>query len=137
MGFATEEQAESISAALRERDEERQARLPDTIAALDQALVALERLRSLGWRDGIYCPRDGTSFAVIEWGSTGIHRAHYMGKWPEGHVYCGDFLSPPHGKMFKAIADLSDDESKALEASDTDVEAFMERQFAAFSSDTD
>jgi hypothetical protein len=135
MGYATKEQAEAIFTAVKERDEERQARMPDTIAALDQASVARERLRKLGWNDGIYCPKDGNDFALIQWGSTGIHRGHYMGQWPDGHIYCGDFLIHPHGVMFKDIASLSPDEAKALAASDAADVAFMERQVRMFRGD--
>jgi hypothetical protein len=133
MGYATQEQATAIFDAIKERDEDRQARLPNTIAALDQASVARERLRTLGWRDGIYCPKDGTAFALIEWGSTGIHSGHYMGKWPEGHIYSGDFLVQPQAVMWKAIDDLTADENAGLARSDADTVAFMERQFQSFS----
>jgi hypothetical protein len=52
--------------------------------ALRVMFAAWERLRQLGWNDAIYCPKDGSSFHVIEAGSTGIHTAHYEGKWPDG-----------------------------------------------------
>ncbi|MDE2470298.1 MAG: hypothetical protein KGL35_16515, partial [Bradyrhizobium sp.] len=40
------------------------------------------RLKELGWRDGVYCPRDGTHFQVIELGSTGIFDGDCHGEWP-------------------------------------------------------
>lgn len=70
MGFATQEQAAAIFEAIKERDEERAARMPDFQSALSQASIARERLQSLGWREGIYCPKDGSDFALVEWGST-------------------------------------------------------------------
>ena len=133
MGLATQEQAAAIFEALKERDEERAARLPDHRAALDQASVARERLKALGWRDGIYCPKDGSAFALIEWGSTGVHLGHYMGEWPEGDIYCGDFLVPPQAVMFKPIADLTDLEKSDLDRSASNTKEFTERQFRAFS----
>lgn len=132
MPVATQEQAEAIFNALRERDAERQARLPATRSALDHACMAKQRLGDLGWRDGIYCPKDGTTFALVQWGSTGVHSGHYMGEWPRGHVYCGDFLISPEGLLWKAIDKLTDDEREALAASDRDVADFMERQVRMF-----
>jgi hypothetical protein len=135
MGFATKEQAKAILDAIKISDAEREARMPDWRAALHQASVAQGRLKKLGWRDGIYCPKDGAPFALIEWGSTGIHRGHYTGEWPSGHIYCGAFLIHPHGVMFKAIADLTADEKAAMEKSIASDAAFMERQFSAFSNE--
>lgn len=136
MGYATEDQAKAIFEAIRERDEDRQARMPETRSALDQACMARERLRSLGWSDGIYCPKDGADFALVEWGSTGIHRGHYIGEWPTGHIYCGDFLIRPEGIMFKAVVDLSADEAATLAEGDADHREFMERQLRSFGAST-
>ena len=133
MGIATKEQADAIFAAIRKTDAEREAAMPTHEAALHQAHTARERLKKLGWREGIYCPKDGTSFALVEWGSTGVHCGHYMGEWPEGSIYCGDFLVPPHAVMWKAIDKLSDDERASMERSVADDKQFMERQFKAFS----
>lgn len=133
MGLATKEQADAIFAALRERDEDRAKRLPDHRAALDAASTARERLRSLGWRDGIHCPKDGVPFALVQWGSTGVHRGHYVGEWPTGHIYCGDFLVEPQAVMFKALDELTDAERGDLARSDDDTKEFMERQFRMFS----
>lgn len=133
MGIATQEQAEAILDAIRKSDAEREASMPTYQAALHQALSARERLKKLGWRDGIYCPKDGTSFALVEWGSTGVHPGHYMGEWPTGDVYCNDFMVPPHAIMWKALDKLSDDERAALDASAANAKEFMERQLQAFS----
>ena len=128
MGFATKEQVAAIFKAIKERDEDRQARMPDTIAALDQAATAKDRLRKLGWSEGSYCPKDGTKFALVEWGSTGVHLGHYIGEWPTGHIYCGDFLLRPQSVMFKPLDQLTDDEKAALDISIEDDRQFMERQ---------
>lgn len=75
--------------ALWEACEAAEAQLAADMPTDDDALRAMgrayERLRKLGWRDAIYCPKDGSSFDVIEAGSTGIHRCHYSGIWPDGH----------------------------------------------------
>ncbi|RTM07452.1 MAG: hypothetical protein EKK31_11880 [Hyphomicrobiales bacterium] len=132
MGFVTEEQAAAIFAAIDRRDAEREAEMPDTRAALYHASVGQDRLMKLGWADGIYCPKDGTRFALVQWGSTGVHAGFYMGNWPDGHIYCGDFLVQPQAVMWKAIDKLSPDETAMLAASEADDRAFMNRQLAAF-----
>ena len=66
------------------------ARLPDDAACLDTMCDAYHRLGKLGWSNAIYCPKDGSSFEVIEAGSTGIFRAHYSGKWPDGTWWVED-----------------------------------------------
>jgi len=41
-------------------------------------------LKSLGWADAIYCPKDGSLFLAIEAGSTGVFPCSYKGEWPHG-----------------------------------------------------
>lgn len=53
-------------------------------AALAKMFEGWYELKRLGWNDAIYCPKDGSTFLVIEPGSTGIHKAHYEGEWPKG-----------------------------------------------------
>jgi hypothetical protein len=132
MGYATQEQAEAIFAVIKRSDAEREAAMPDTQAALHHASVGQERLRKLGWSEGIYCPKDGTRFALVEWGSTGVHAGFYTGKWPDGHIYCGDFLVQPQAVMWKAVDKLTGDEAAMLAASEKSDRAFMERQIAMF-----
>lgn len=72
------------------RTAERAVRLPDEGSALRAMFDAYDRLRELGWRDACYCPKDGSSFDVIEAGSSGIHRAHYDGVWPTGTWWIED-----------------------------------------------
>lgn len=116
MGFATEAQAAEILAALRQRDEERQRLLPTTLAALEHMQVGRERLRAMGWRDGIYCPKDGTPFAAIQFGSTGIFIGRYAGIWPtQGYVVVDGCVSHPDGLLWKPRADLDADERAHLD----------------------
>lgn len=78
------ERFEELLAAI-ESSNQRLAEAMDTEAdALRVMCAAYERLKQLGWNDAIYCPKDGSSFDVIEGGSSGIHRAHYEGEWPTG-----------------------------------------------------
>ncbi len=80
----------------------RAASMPDEKAALRVLQNAHTRLKELGWRDAIYCPKDGTHFQVIEAGSTGIHDGAYSGEWPNGSwwVYDGD-MWPSRPILFK------------------------------------
>lgn len=61
------------------------------------------RLRELGWTEAIYCPKDGTPFKAIEFGSTGIHDCHYEGEWPKGSWWLHDAgdLYPSRPVMIK------------------------------------
>lgn len=101
----SEEQWAQLLAALRERHERDEAEMPDDRAALLVMFRGFDRLRQLGWRDACYCPKDGSTFEVIEAGSTGIHRAHYEGEWPTGTWWVhedGD-LWPSRPILFRLI----------------------------------
>lgn len=58
--------------------------MPTEQDALNVMWDAFSRLRSLGWREIMYCPKDGSTFLVIEPGSTGIFECTYQGDWPTG-----------------------------------------------------
>jgi hypothetical protein len=78
---------------IRQCDEEKEARataMPDEASAISAMFSAYQRLKELGWRDVIYCPKDGTPFKVIENGSTGIFDCTYSGTWPDGHFMICD-----------------------------------------------
>ena len=64
--------------------------------AIDAMFAAHERLKALGWRDGIYMPKDGTPVIVIENGSTGQFECRYHGEWPNGffNVFDGADVYP-------------------------------------------
>lgn len=83
--------------------EQRALDMPDDYAALVALSRAHQRLGDLGWRDAIYCPKDGTLFEVIEAGSTGIHDCVYHGEWPKGDwwiIDAGD-LCPSRPILFR------------------------------------
>jgi len=80
----TEEQAREIWDACEKAQEDRAKRMPDEQAALKVLQDAYTRLKELGWRDAIYCPKDGSIFEAIEAGSTGVHDCTYHGEWPKG-----------------------------------------------------
>jgi hypothetical protein len=86
----TAEEAQALWDEAERQQTERAARLPDEAACLRAMCDAFHRLKELGWREAMYCPKDGSEFDVIEAGSSGIHRCHYMGDWPDGHWYVSD-----------------------------------------------
>jgi hypothetical protein len=76
----------------------READMPDEQAAIRAMFEAWVRLKELGWREAISCPKDGTLFSVIEPGSTRIHDdCSYWGEWPKngGWQVHADFDSRP------------------------------------------
>lgn len=85
-------EADSIMAEVNLRRAERASRMPDERSAINAMFDAWLRLKELGWREAVYCPKDGTSFDVIEPGSTGIHPCHYSGEWPTGYFMVGSDL---------------------------------------------
>lgn len=86
----TSELAEALWKNAQERLKARAERLPDEQSAIGSMFDAFDRLRELGWRDAIYCPKDGTHFQVLEAGSTGIFDAYYDGEWPKGSWWAAD-----------------------------------------------
>lgn len=81
----TRAEADELSRKMEEDDARRKELMPDEQAALRMLFDAWQRLKELGWRDAIYCPKDGRLFEVVECGSTGIHKCSYDGEWPNGH----------------------------------------------------
>ena len=94
-----ESEAAALMAHIEEEEKERKRLMPDERTAINLMWSAWHRLKDLGWREPSYCPKDGTPFDVIENGSTGIHRTHYHGKWPDG--WCVGISSPA---LFRPLA---------------------------------
>ncbi len=78
----TRAEADALWKAVEIEKAQRAAMMPDTKAALRALCDARQRLKELGWKEGQYCPKDGTEFAAIEYGSTGIFTGWFDGKWP-------------------------------------------------------
>jgi hypothetical protein len=100
------EEADALLAAVDAAEKDRAARMPDEKAAIHALFDAWLRLKELGWRDAVYCPKDGTPFQIIEAGSTGIFDAYYQGEWPDGYIISHDehdsYVSrPSHTILFK------------------------------------
>lgn len=66
-----------------------------TRVQIEKMFAAYDELRKLGWREAVFCPKDGTVFEVIEPGSTGIHDCRYEGEWPTGGWWVEDGPSYP------------------------------------------
>ena len=101
---ATSEQMANLLAEIERRDAELAERMPDEQAAIRQLRDAYVRLEKLGWRDAIYCPKDGTTFDVIEPPSTGIHTCSYYGEWPKGSwdIHADGDLWPSRPLLYRA-----------------------------------
>jgi hypothetical protein len=103
---ATQIDAEAILAAADKAKAERAEKMPNEEVALRVLHDAYQRLEELGWRNAIYCPKDGGTFKAIEAGSTGIHDCIYQGEWPKGSWWCvweGD-MAPSRPILFKPNA---------------------------------
>lgn len=88
-------EADAIMAAVDEADRRRAELMPTEQDAIRMMFEARQRLMELGWNDARYCPKDGSEFDAIEPGSTGIHRCHYSGEWPNGHWWIAS-----HGDLY-------------------------------------
>lgn len=124
--------ARAIWARCEEADAKRRALMPDSMAALRMLADALSRLRNEGWRDGIYCPKDGSDFAVIEFGSTGIFTGSYFGKWPDGYVMLCDSLSHPKGILWKPLSSLTEFEAGRLRECTEAERVLVDREIRTF-----
>ena len=98
----TRGEADALWERAKAREAKRAVDMPDEQAAINAMFEAYQRLKKLGWREAIYCPKDGTHFQSVEPGSTGIHDCSYEGEWPNGSwwVYDGD-IWPSHPCLFK------------------------------------
>lgn len=103
----SQEQFDELLAA---SDRDKQARadeMPTEQDALKVLFRAYERLKELGWNDALYSPKDGSSFDSISVGSTGIHRCHYEGAWPDGRYWVedGGDLWPAEPVLYRRTAE--------------------------------
>lgn len=130
----TSDEARSLWEDIERVEARAAADMPDTFAAVGAMFRARERLKRLGWREGIYCPKDGSAFAFIQYGSTGIFVGHYEGKWPDGRINNGDGSDRPEGVMWKELDKLTDAERALMEkcvASHAEWVASLCRRFGA------
>lgn len=97
------DEAEALWASCEADRERRASDMPDEKAALKVLFDAWLRLKEMGWREAMYCPKDGSPFQIIEAGSTGIFDAFYRGKWPDGYIISHDehdsYVNRPGGVL--------------------------------------
>lgn len=101
----TRAEGEALWEAAKAAEAKREVDMPDEKAAIRAMMDAWLRLKQLGWREAMYCPKDGSMFKVIEAGSTGIFDCAYRGEWASGHfdVYDGGDIWPSHPILFKLL----------------------------------
>lgn len=104
MGYATQEQAEAIFKAI-EADRQRSVeQMPDVDAALWVFHRAYRRLIELGFKEIIYHPKDGSTFEVIEPGSTGIFPCQYWEEPTRGSFWIQeDGGTPSHPVLWRPL----------------------------------
>ncbi|RZZ85642.1 hypothetical protein [Pseudoxanthomonas winnipegensis] len=88
-------EAKELLAQVEASEKRRQELMPDEESAIKMLFDAYRRLHDFGWRDAIYCPKDGREFLALEPGSTGKHRCAYIGEWPDGDWWIEDCPSRP------------------------------------------
>lgn len=86
----TEQQAEALWKSAEASRAVIEVKYPDEASCLKAMCEAFHRLKDFGWSEAMYCPKDGSSFDAIEAGSSGIHRCHYSGDWPNGSWWVAD-----------------------------------------------
>ena len=101
----TRGEVDAILAANDEAKAKRAELMPDEESAIRMMREAHQRLKELGWREAVYCPKDGSTFSAIEPGSSGIHACHYTGDWPKGSwwVHADGDLWPSRPILWKPM----------------------------------
>lgn len=75
------------------------------VVLLEKMHDAYRGLITLGWKEIIYCPKDGSRFLALETSSTGAYPCSYRGEWPDGAWWTeahGD-LWPSHPILWKPL----------------------------------
>ena len=114
-------------------------RMPDEKAAINALWDAHQRLKELGWKEPQYCPKDGSSFKVIELGSTGIFDCYYKGEWPDGYYMVSDErdIYPTSGgvAMFKLLPEAQAKEDARWKEAGGRVRKMLDEERALISQD--
>jgi len=99
----TTTEIERMFAEFEAAEKARAVAMPDEKTALMVMFSAYQRLKELGFREAIYCPKDGTLFDAIEAGSTGIGTCNYYGEWPAGgwHMHEAGDLWPSNPILWR------------------------------------
>lgn len=96
-------EADEIMRQVEAADARRKELMPDEQAARHMLFDAWLRLKDFGWKEAMYCPKDGRMFEVIEAGSTGVFKCEYNGEWPTGSywIHSDNDLSPSRPVMYR------------------------------------
>lgn len=99
-----EDEWQSILATIVRAKQQRAEDMPTIKDALKQIADAVRRLEDIGFRNAIYCPKDGSLFDAVDAGCTELLTCHYMGEWPDGSCWYheADDLWPASPIMFRA-----------------------------------
>ena len=106
----TREDADMWIAAAEAASAREENLMPDTEAILSMMCGVRNRLRKLGWSEGMYCPKGGEDFAAITNGSSGIFIGCYIGEWPTGDIWILGESSHHSEIWWKPLEKLTDDE---------------------------
>lgn len=103
----TRAEANALWEQVEARDAWRKELMPDEETARQLFFEAWLRLKDFGWREAVYCPKDGTMFDAIEPGSSGVHDCNYIGEWPSGHwwAYWDSDSGPARPALFRLKGD--------------------------------
>jgi len=121
------DEAKALWEECEEARRKRAESMPTFLGAMSAISDAQQRMTELGWRPAIYCPKDRSRFAVVQFGSTGIFAGRYRGEWPEGWIDLGDESMRPEGGLWKSLSKLTDDENNMLDSCAADHAAWIER----------
>jgi hypothetical protein len=128
----TSEEAKALWDSIEQNRARKAEAMPTTEDAIRTMFDGFDRLRDFGWRGGPYCPKDGTPFAAICHGSTGIFTGSYVGEWPSGSAMIEDCFTHPDGFIWKPLNQLTEWEEAQRQKALKDGEAYRERMFQVF-----
>lgn len=104
MGLATKEQAAELIALLDRQKQWSVDAMPTEKEALQVFSRAYERLKEFGWKEIPYHPKDGSTFEVIEPGSTGIFPCQYWESPTRGSFWIQqDGGCPSHPVLWRPL----------------------------------
>ena len=123
----TRAEGDAIMKQVEANEARKSEQMPTSKEAVATMYDAYDRLRQLGWNPGSYCPKDGTRFAIIEHGSTGVFTGSYFGEWPSGYVIAEDCVLRPGGLLWKPIEKLTEWEENARQQAAEDTRQYIKR----------
>ena len=97
--------SETLFASIQATIAKRAADMPTEEDAMVAMQEAFERLKELGWKEAIYCPKDGTLFWAMEPGCSAAGVCQCLGEWPKGHwwMHSGGDIWPSRPILWKPI----------------------------------